>query len=86
MCNENDACSGDAVGDLVPLAVAGQMIGVLTADKPTPNSFTNTDLVVLSTLADQAAVAIENAACLKQNVNSALSETLRDLSPRWAAR
>jgi GAF domain-containing protein/DNA-binding response OmpR family regulator/sensor histidine kinase YesM len=46
---------------LAPLMVAGQMIGVLTVDKLVINGFTNTDLVVLSTLADQAAVAIENA-------------------------
>ena len=66
---------------LVPLSVAGQLIGVLTADKPVPNSFTNTDLVVLSTLADQAAVAIENARLFEaEREQRALSETLRDLS------
>ncbi|HZY44133.1 MAG TPA: GAF domain-containing protein [Anaerolineae bacterium] len=46
---------------LVPLIVAAQVMGVLVVDKTTPNGFSNTDLVVLSTLADQAAVAIENA-------------------------
>jgi GAF domain-containing protein/DNA-binding response OmpR family regulator/sensor histidine kinase YesM len=46
---------------LAPLMVADQIIGVLTVDKLVPNGFTGTDLVVLSTLADQAAVAIENA-------------------------
>ncbi len=66
---------------LAPLSVAGQLIGVLTADKPVPNSFTNTDLVVLSTLADQAAVAIENARLFEaEREQRALSETLRDLS------
>ena len=66
---------------LVPLSVAGQLIGVLTADKPVPNAFTNTDLVVLSTLADQAAVAIENARLFEaEREQRALSETLRDLS------
>ena len=66
---------------LVPLSVAGQLIGVLTADKPTPNSFTNTDLVVLSTLADQAAVAIDNARLFEaERDQRTLAETLRDLS------
>jgi GAF domain-containing protein len=66
---------------LVPLSVAGQLIGVLTADKPTPNSFTNTDLVVLSTLADQAAVAIDNARLFEaERDQRSLAEALRDLS------
>jgi PAS domain S-box-containing protein len=66
---------------LVPLAVAGQLIGVLTSDKPTPNSYTDTDLVVLSTLADQAAVAIDNARLFEaERDQRALAETLRDLS------
>ena len=46
---------------LVPLEAAGRLIGVLTADKPIVNGFSNTDLVMLTTLADQSAVAIENA-------------------------
>jgi PAS domain S-box-containing protein len=66
---------------LAPLSVAGQLIGVLTADKPTPNSFTNTDLVVLSTLADQAVVAIDNARLLEaERDQRSLAEALRDLS------
>ncbi|HET7375129.1 MAG TPA: GAF domain-containing protein, partial [Anaerolineae bacterium] len=46
---------------LAPLMVADQIIGVLVVDKFVTGGFTGTDLVVLSTLADQAAVAIENA-------------------------
>jgi PAS domain S-box-containing protein len=66
---------------LVPLIAAGQLIGVLTSDKPTPHSFTNTDLVVLSTLADQAAVAIDNARLFEaERDQRALAETLRDLA------
>ncbi len=66
---------------LVPLSVAGQLSGVLTVDKPTPNSFTNTDRVVLSTLADQAAVAIDNARLFEaERDQRALAEALRDLS------
>jgi PAS domain S-box-containing protein len=52
---------------LVPLVTAGQLIGVLSVDKQVPNGFTNTDLVVLSTLADQAAVAIENARLFEES-------------------
>jgi PAS domain S-box-containing protein len=66
---------------LVPLSVARQLIGVLTADKPTPHSFTPTDMVVLSTLADQAAVAIENARLFEaEHDQRTLAEALRDLS------
>ena len=52
---------------LVPLAVAGPLSGVLSVDKRVPNGFTDTDLVVLSTLADQAAVAIENARLFEES-------------------
>ncbi|MFN8598355.1 MAG: GAF domain-containing protein, partial [Anaerolineae bacterium] len=65
---------------LVPLSVAGQLIGVLSADKPVPNGFTNTDLVVLSTLADQAAVAIDNARLFEES-----QRRLRDQSLLYEA-
>ncbi|NTU64435.1 MAG: GAF domain-containing protein, partial [Chloroflexi bacterium] len=66
---------------IVPLTVAGQLVGVLTADKPVVNGFSNTDLVVLSTLADQAAVAIDNARLFEaERDQRALAESLRDLS------
>ncbi len=52
-----------SVGTLlaVPLPVGGRVIGVLTADKGEARGFTETDLVLLSTLGDQAATAIESA-------------------------
>ncbi len=66
---------------LVPLMVAGNLIGVLTVDKIVTNGFTNTDLVVLSTLADQAAVAIENARLFEaEREQHALAESLREIS------
>lgn len=65
---------------LAPLAAAGQVIGVLAVDKPVPNAFGNTDLVVLSTLADQAAVAIENARLLEET-----QQRLRDQSLLYEA-
>ena len=54
---------------LVPIAVGGKVIGVLSVDKPTPRSFTNTDLMMLSTLADQAAIAVENAQLFEQTIS-----------------
>lgn len=54
---------------LVPISVGGQIIGVLQVDKATPRSFSNTDLLMLSTLADQAAIAIENAQLFGQTVS-----------------
>lgn len=66
---------------LVPLTVAGELIGVLTVDKNVINGFTNTDLVVLSTLADQAAVAIENARLFEaEREQHALAESLREVA------
>jgi len=46
---------------LVPIAVGGAVIGVLSVDKPAPRSFSNTDLLMLSTLGDQAAIAMANS-------------------------
>ncbi len=46
---------------LVPLIFGGQVIGVLSAEHACPQAFTSVDIVSLSTLADQAAIAVENA-------------------------
>jgi PAS domain S-box-containing protein len=53
---------------LVPIAIGGKVIGVLSVDKAAPHSFGNTDLMMLSTLADQAAIAIENAQLFEQTI------------------
>ena len=45
----------------LPLRVAGEIIGVLDVQSTTPNAFQEEDLEVLSTLADQVAIAIQNA-------------------------
>ncbi len=66
---------------LVPLLVADQLIGVLSVDKAAPNGFSETDLVILSTLADQSAVAIDNARLFEaEREQRALAESLRDLA------
>ena len=45
----------------VPIRVGGEVVGVLDAQSPLPNAFNESDVMVLETLADQLAVAIENA-------------------------
>jgi PAS domain S-box-containing protein len=53
---------------LVPFVLGSRVIGVLCADKPRARAFSNTDLMLLSTLADQAAIAIENAQLFEQTM------------------
>jgi len=45
----------------VPIKVKGEVIGVLDAQSDRLNAFDDSDLIVMQSLADQAAVAIENA-------------------------
>ncbi|MEW6094959.1 MAG: GAF and ANTAR domain-containing protein [bacterium] len=45
----------------VPLAVKGKVIGALTSYTSYPHKFSKSEIAVLSTVANQAAVAIENA-------------------------
>jgi len=50
----------------VPIKVKDKVIGVLDAQSERVNAFDDTDLVVLQSLADQTAVAIENAQLYRQ--------------------
>jgi len=45
----------------LPLRVGGNVIGALDVQSTQPNAFTEEDVSILSTLADQIAIAIENA-------------------------
>lgn len=45
----------------VPLVLGGQILGVLDVQSDLPNKYNSDDLFLLQTLADQLAVAIENA-------------------------
>jgi signal transduction protein with GAF and PtsI domain len=45
----------------VPLAVKGKVIGVINCYTSTPHDFTETQINILTSVANQAAVAIENA-------------------------
>src|SRR5207249_1348216 len=52
---------GIMAGLAVPLRVGGKVIGVLSVGSPTPRQFTEAEIALLETFADQAAVAINNA-------------------------
>ncbi|MFQ6101304.1 MAG: GAF domain-containing protein [Anaerolineae bacterium] len=45
----------------VPIRVGGEVVGVLDVQSPQLNAFSGNDVTVMETLADQIAVAIENA-------------------------
>ena len=51
---------------VVPIKVKGRVIGILDTQSDRLNAFDDSDQVVLQSLADQAAVAIENAQLYKQ--------------------
>lgn len=52
----------DTVSELgLPIKYAGRVIGVLDVQSPLPNAFSADDIQVLQTLADQVAIALENA-------------------------
>lgn len=44
----------------VPLSVKGKVIGVINCYTPTPHDFTETEIEILTSIANQAALAIEN--------------------------
>jgi len=58
----------------VPVKVKGKVIGVLDVQSDRINAFDETDQVVLQSLADQTAVAIENARLYKQAKQLAVIE------------
>ena len=58
----------------VPIKVKDKVIGVLDAQSERVNAFDDTDLVVLQSLADQTAVAIENARLYRQAKQLAVVE------------
>jgi len=58
-CSQTGLSMGSEVA--VPICRGGEVIGVLDVQMPTPDSFGRAEQVVLETLADQIAVALENA-------------------------
>jgi GAF domain-containing protein len=51
----------------LPLTVRGEIVGVLDVQSTEGNAFTEDDVAVLQTMADQVAVAIENARLLEES-------------------
>jgi GAF domain-containing protein len=60
----------------VPLLVGGRVIGALDVQSTQPNAFTEENIDTLTTLADQVAIAIENARLFTE-AKHALEETER---------
>ncbi len=58
----------------LPLTVRGTITGALDVQSTVPNAFTDTDVSILSLLADQIAIAIDNVRLLDETQN-ALDET-----------
>jgi signal transduction histidine kinase len=58
----------------VPIKVKGKVIGALDAQSERLNAFDDSDLMVLQSLADQTAVAVENAQLYKQAQQLAVVE------------
>ncbi len=64
---ESEQAGGYLYGDdplsilAVPMTIGGRTIGMLSAQSYQPNAYTSEDLQILGTLANQAAVAIQNA-------------------------
>jgi PAS domain S-box-containing protein len=65
---------------VVPLKVKGQVIGVLDVESDRVNAFDESDLAVLQLLADQVAIAIENARLYEQAQQLAAVEERQKLA------
>ena len=63
----------------LPLHIGGQVIGALDIQSTAPNAFTEEDINVTAILADQIAIAIENARLFSE-AREALSESERTFS------
>jgi signal transduction histidine kinase len=61
--SKNDQTRSEAA---IPIKIRGQVIGVIDVESDQVNGFDESDLVVLQSLADQVAVAIENARLYEQ--------------------
>jgi signal transduction histidine kinase/ActR/RegA family two-component response regulator len=61
------AAFGIVAGLAAPLRVAGRVTGVLSVGGPTPRRFTDDEVALLQTFADQAAVALDSARLLAES-------------------
>ena len=69
----------------VPLIARGRVVGVLTTSHPDPDKLTEDDLALLTAIADQAGIAVENARLFKaeqerRQLASTLQEIVRTIS------
>ncbi len=69
----------------LPLCVRDEVIGALDLQSRIPNAFTVADIEILQTLADQIAIAIENARLIDQ-AQAAAAENLRLLQQEQTSR
>jgi signal transduction histidine kinase/ActR/RegA family two-component response regulator len=74
---ERNASVGIIAGLAVPLRVTGHILGVLSVGSPEPHVFTEAEIDLLQTFADQAAIAINNAQ--NQQALASQAERLRIL-------
>jgi PAS domain S-box-containing protein len=71
----------------LPLINWGRAIGALTIQSDRPRAFTQDDAAVLQTMADQVAIAINNAQLFEdEKRNTALMTTLRDIGLDFSAQ
>lgn len=73
----------------LPLKARGRIIGVLDVQSTQPNAFTSEDISILQTLADQLALAIDNARLFsetQQNLKELASLNRRLVAQAWTPR
>lgn len=75
--SKNDQTRSEAA---IPIKIRGQVIGVIDVESDQVNGFDDSDLVVLQSLADQVAVAIENARLYEQAHHVAALEERQKLA------
>jgi len=75
--HDRNAAVGIVAGLAVPLRAAGQVIGVLSVGSSTPRTFSDAEIALMVTFADQAAIVINN--CLARDTLAKHTERLRIL-------
>ncbi len=66
----------------IPLKISKHVVGVMTVSRTEPSTFADNDLQILQLLADQAAIAIENARLYKQTQEEIKERTKTEVSLR----
>jgi signal transduction histidine kinase len=74
---DRNALVGTVAGLAVPLRAAGEVVGVLSVGSATPRTFSEADIALMVTFADQAAIVINN--CLARDTLAKHTERLRIL-------